>query len=64
MAIEITRKDFNCKKCFSQLCGISEKLFKNVYEGKSLCVTCRKKKGRILTESERGGLWAETVLYI
>jgi hypothetical protein len=64
MAIEITRKNFICKECFRQLSGIDEIFFNNVYEGKSLCVTCRKKKGKNLTESERGGLWAETALYI
>jgi len=64
MAIGITRKNFICNECFRQLCGINEKLFNNVYEGNSLCVTCRKKKGMNLTESERGGLWAEAVLYI
>ena len=43
MAIGITRKNFICNECFRQLCGINEKLFNNVYEGNSLCVTCRKK---------------------
>jgi len=64
MAIVITRKNFICKECFRQLSEINEILFNNVYEGKSLCVTCRKKKGNNLTESERGGLWAERSLYI
>jgi len=64
MAIGITRKNFICKECYRQLSGINEKFFNNVYEGNSLCITCRKKGGKNLTESERGGLWAEKSLYI
>jgi len=64
MAIEVYKKNFICKECLRKLCGINEKLFNNVYDEKSLCVTCRKKKGMNLTESERGCLWAERVLYI
>ena len=62
MTIGTIKKDFICKECSTQLCGINESLFNNVYKDKSLCVICRKKKGKILTESERGGLWAESVL--
>jgi hypothetical protein len=50
-----------CKECSRQLCEINERLFNNVYDDKSLCVICRKKKGKILTESERDGIWAESM---
>lgn len=64
MDIKIIRKKFICKECFRKLCGINIEFFNKVYKGNSLCVTCRKEKGKTLTESERGCLWAERTLYI
>lgn len=56
MPIEITNNKFICKECPRQLCRINESLFNNGCDDKSLCVICRMKEGKILTESEVGGL--------
>lgn len=61
MTIEFAIRDFNCKKCFRQLCAVNEELFNKVYKGEFLCVKCRMKEGKKLTYAEGIGILIETV---